>query len=392
MIKALLFSTPDGGIGQYTYCLCQALQAAQSVEPTVLVHETPAYDMSAFPHRHRVKPDLRWPQGRWGKIAAPSHNLRCFAREARRADLVHFQWNNGPRFDRMNWNWIKRAGKPIVYTAHDVQPHERSPEDQEHNVWMARNADAVIVHGESLKQTLLSLSGIAPERVHVLPHGNFQPIAEQFPQWDRARARASFGFEDDEQALLFFGYVRPYKGLDTLIEACAQVRDARPERRFRLLIAGRTLSNFWEEGGYAGRIEKAGLAERTTYAIEYVPMADVARYFLAADIVTLPYKSGSQSGILQMAYAYARPVVVTDVGSIGEVVQSGRTGLVVAPDDPPAFAAALLTLLDDPAAALQIGAQGRAYAETELSWSRIAAATARVYQAVLAGQRQEKPR
>ena len=383
MTRVLLFSTPDGGIGQYTYCLCRALEADQGVQATVLTHESPPYDMADFPHQHVVKPTLRWPGGGWNKVSVPCHNLGVFAREARGTDLFHGQWNNGPKFDRTNWGLLRRAGKPIVHTAHDVIPHERAQADTDHNIWMARSADAVIVHGRSLKEILVEMAGVAPEKVHVIPHGNFHPIAEHFNAWDRARARASFGLEEEERVILFFGYVRPYKGLDTLIEACRRVRASDPGARLRLLIAGRTLNSFWESGNYAEQIEKAGLTDSTTYAIEYVPMTDIGRYFLASDIVAMPYKSGSQSGILQMAYAYARPVVVTDVGSIGEVVQDGVTGLVVPPDAPDAFAAALSRLLADPDAAQLMGCRGRAYADTELSWSRIAARTAAVYQSVL---------
>lgn len=257
----------------------------------------------------------------------------------------------------------------------------------EDSLWMCRNADAVIVHGRRLQEQLLELSGVAPEKVHVIPHGNFNPIADFFKKWTRPAARASFDLSDDEQVILFFGYVRPYKGLDILIDACAQVRRRRPSQRLRLLIAGRTLKNFWDTGSYGSQIEAAGLKELTTYEIRYIAMEDVARYFLAADIIAMPYKSGSQSGILQMAYSYSKPVIVTDVGSIGEVVRDEQTGLIVPPNDPSAFAEALSRLLDDPAHAVCMGRQGRLYSETALSWERIAAQTEDVYEAVAGKQR-----
>ena len=202
-----------------------------------------------------------------------------------------------------------------------------------------------------------------------------------FPQWDRGRARASFGYGPDEKVVLFFGLIRPYKGLGDLIAACRLLTQEHPDVPLRLLIAGRTLDTYWEDGGYARQIAEAGLAEQTTCVIEHIPMEDIGRYFRAADMVAIPYKSGSQSGILQLAYAYAKPVVVTDVGSIAEVVEPGLTGLVVPPSDAAAFAAALAQLLADPEQAQRVGCQGRAYAETVLSWDPIAAQTRQLYAA-----------
>ena len=281
---------------------------------------------------------------------------------------------------------LKAAGKRIVYTAHDVLPHERYESDIVHSVWLYRHADAVIVHGQALKQTLLEMSGIDPAKVHVMPHGNFHPIADFYMQavdgqenWDRTRARDLFGLAPEDRVVLFFGFIRPYKGLDTLIEACRMIWNQENGGNLRLLIAGRTIADFWSSHDYAKKIKSAGLEAQTMYAIQYIPMEDVARYFLAADVVALPYKSGSQSGIVQMASAYSKPVVVTNVGSISEVVEQGVTGAIVPPDNPAAFAEALMPLLNQPDLAVRMGQQGRLRGETEFSWEGIAAQTEAIY-------------
>lgn len=383
MQNVLMFTTPDGGIGQYSYCLGNAL-AQHGLHVKTLVQNHPAYDMRSFAHAagYKVVPHLQQPRNKLERLTVPWMNLASFAWHAKRANIFHSQWVNGPRFDQANWANMRRLGLAIVQTLHDVLPHERQKVDVDHNIWLARNADAVIVHGNGLKQLLLEMTGVAEDRVHVLPHGNFNILADEQKKWDRVSARRSFGFSDEEQVLLFFGYIRPYKGLDTLIDAAKLLLDrgGAAAKSMRLLIAGRTLWDFWNQGNYADRIETFGLTSRTTYAIEYIAMEDVGRYFHAADAIVMPYKSGSQSGILQMAYAYAKPVVVTNVGSIAECIDEGRTGLVIPPNNPEALAWALDRLLNCPEAGRLMGQSGREYATTQLSWDRIASKTMALYQ------------
>ncbi len=378
--KILMYSVPDGGIGQYTYCLCRALQA-RGIDVTTLIHSRPQYDLAALPHQHLVKPKISLDAKSWKRLP----DLGMIWQEAQSKRIFHSQWTLGAAFDRLSWRMLKAAGKRIVYTAHDVLPHERIPKDIAHSVWLYRHADAVIVHGQALKQTLLEISGINPAKVHVMPHGNFHPIADFYMQaadgrpWDRTRARDSFGLAPQDRVVLFFGFIRPYKGLDTLIGACQCIQKQENGGNLRLLIAGQTLADFWKAHDYADKIKGAGLEAQTMYAIQYIPMEEVARYFLAADVVALPYKSGSQSGIVQMASAYSRPVVVTDVGSISEVVEEGITGTIVPPDNPAAFADALMPLLNQPDLAERMGRQGRLRGETDFSWERIAAQTEAIY-------------
>jgi glycosyltransferase involved in cell wall biosynthesis len=143
--------------------------------------------------------------------------------------------------------------------------------------------------------------------------------------------------------LLFFGYVRDYKGLDVLLDAMPSIL-----RRMKvvLLVVGEFYN---DENRYREQAERLGLGEAVRFHSSYVPNEQVGMFFSAADVLTLPYKSATQSGIIQIAYNFHRPVIATDVGGLGEVVEQGRTGALTPPNDPDAFADAVCRFFEEDA-------------------------------------------
>ena len=168
------------------------------------------------------------------------------------------------------------------------------------------------------------------------------PVYDFFNQGglDREESRARLGIRED-RVILFFGYVRAYKGLMYLIDAMPAVLE---RLDVRLLIVG----EFYDDREpYMDRIERLGLGERISVFDEYVPNEEVGTYFSAADAVVLPYVSATQSGIVQIAYAFDKPVIITDVGGLPEVVLDGKTGLVVPPQDSDRLAQAILRFYEE---------------------------------------------
>jgi glycosyltransferase involved in cell wall biosynthesis len=151
---------------------------------------------------------------------------------------------------------------------------------------------------------------------------------------DKDSARAALGLSD-ERIVLFFGYVRRYKGLHVLLDAMPHLLSHFP---VRLLVVGEFYDN---EQAYREQIRTLGLEHAVTLHSDYVPNERVGAYFSAADVVVLPYLSATQSGIAQIAYNFDRPVIATDVGGLAEVVLDGRTGYIVPPGDPEALAEAI---------------------------------------------------
>jgi len=269
---------------------------------------------------------------------------------------------------------LRHQGVKIVITAHDVIPfnarfHTRALFQQLYGL-----ADALIVHAEQNRRELLAQFHLDPARVVVIPHGHYLPYTgETLPS--RAEARAKLDLDPERPVLLFFGQIKRVKGLDTLLRALPAVIAVHPETL--LLIAGQVWKDDW--GRYQALIEELGLADHVRARIAYIPDEEVAAYYRAADVVVLPYRRIYQSGVLLMAWSYARPVVASNVGGLAEVVRDGETGLLVPPDDPAALAGALNELLADRAWGEAMGVAGRRLVEQEFAWDKIAARTAELY-------------
>lgn len=373
----------QGGIAHYSHGLASGLQSL-GIDTTVLMYGFPEFDLEGFPHDHRIVKKLELSISRRTKLTSPFRNLYEMMHAARRSDVVHFQWSLGQRTDRLHWPLLQRLGKPIVYTAHDVLPHEPEIMSLEHCRWLYHRASALFVHGERMKELLVGHFQVDPGTVHVIPHGNYNFIADTPGVWDRAKARASFGWDDDDRVVLFFGLIREYKGIDTLLEACRLVRDQglAKGQRLRLVIAGRIFRNHWQDGRYEEMIRHANLGSEVRLEFGHIEMKDIARFFQAADVVAIPYKRGSQSGVLRLAYSFRKPTVATSVGSLAEVPQEDLTRFVP-PENPVELAAALRDLLLEPDAAHLLGEHARHYADTVLGWDGVARTTRAVYDSLV---------
>ena len=310
--------------------------------------------------------------------------LRGFA-----PDVVHFLG------DSVLWlllalPWLRRF--PLVVTVHDVVYHPGDVQSRRVPIASVRRfrraADALIVHGQGLRDALIATGVRPPGGVHVVAH----------PILDRHARLAGFGpgrapatstpsspaaSTNDAQRLLFFGRAMAYKGLAVLVEAAEQLVARHPA--VRLVIAG--------AGPELDRL--APMLERQPW-VElhrgYVPDEAVADLFHAADAVILPYEEASQSGVAAMAMAFARPVVASEVGELGELVRETGMGLLVPPGDATALAAAIDRLLETPALRRGLRVAAIAAAAGVMSPGAVAAATLEVYAHAIAGHSQVERR
>lgn len=223
-----------------------------------------------------------------------------------------------------------------------------------------RFSQRLIVHGQALKEVLLARHAIPPERIATIPIGELSI----YQHWNNQT------WPEEEGTILFFGRIWPYKGLDYLISAEPSISAACPQARF--IIAGR--------GEDFDRYRTMMThPERFKVLNEYIPREDVPRLFHQTSVVVLPYTEASQSAVVPLAYAFGKPVVATTVGGIPEVVDHGRTGLLVPPRDSDALAQAVISLLQDQEARHRMGQRALEKTESELSWTTIARQTAEVY-------------
>jgi glycosyltransferase involved in cell wall biosynthesis len=246
---------------------------------------------------------------------------------------------------------------------HNVHPHESSRVDR----WLTRRAldrfQAFLVHSQ---EDAAHLRGFLPgAELAIHPHPRYNAFHRDVPSREAARQRLGIG--PAERVALFFGYVRAYKGLDLALEALAAVPD------LRLWVVG----EFYEDRRpYEARIRSLGLGDRVVLEDRYVANEEVPLFFQAADLVVQPYRSATQSGIAQIAFAFHTPVLATRVGGLPEQIDEGVTGLLVPPDDAAALARALRRFFAEDLAA-PMAAAIRADAE-RFSWSGLADALRRL--------------
>ena len=327
-----------GGIAQYLGLLGEALMPHAEVRGVTFTRQYPGFlfpgesqrDPEAPPPHFAVTPllDSIGP-GSWRRAAA---HLEAFA-----PGLVILKWwipFFGPAFASAVGP-LRRRGTRVALVCDNLIPHERRPFDLAFTRWMLRNSDGYLVMSQSVERDLDTLKPGAPRR-RVL-----HPLYAQFDRgrWTRESARKALNL--DGEVAVFFGYVRRYKGLDTLLDAWPAVRRERPAT---LVVAG----EFYEDAApYRERVARAnagaaGEALPVRLIDRYLPDDQVEALFKAADVVVLPYRSATQSGVTHVAYALGKPVITTDVGGLAETVRPGETGLVVPPENPEALAAAIV--------------------------------------------------
>lgn len=277
-----------------------------------------------------------------------------YRRYARQADLVHFQWLPVQQLDR----FLLPPGRPLVLTAHDVLPREPRPGQRRAQRDLYERVDAIVAHSQHSRQRLLEL-GIADEKVHVIPHGAFTHLTQQPDELPLPVELAAV----ERPIVLFFGLLRPYKGIDLLLEAFHDIP-----------------AELWIVG--MPRMPLAPLQTAAGPNVRFIPRfvsdRELPAYFRRADLVVLPYRESEQSGVLYTALAFGKPLVLSDVGGFGEVAATGAAELVPQ-GDVSALKKAVTALLSDQSRRSELSAAALAAAQNEYSWRRVAERTARLY-------------
>lgn len=296
------------------------------------------------------------------KLAQHVPDMLRLARRSRDADVVHFQWLAVQHLDR----WLLPRGVPRVLTAHDVLPREAAPGQRQAQRRLYARMDAVVVHSQHGRDRLVGDLGVPADKVHVIPHGAFTHLTAIEPAPLPVELAAT---PTGRPVVLMFGLLRPYKGLDVLLDA------------WRTLAAGGDPgADLWVVGlpKYDVAALRAAAPPSVRFVDRFVSDAETAAVFRRADAVVLPYREIDQSGVLFTALAFGRAMVLSDVGGFPEVAEEGAAALTPA-GDARALAAALRQLIADPPRRAALASQSSALAAGRYSWERIAAAHRDVY-------------
>ncbi|MDR2889749.1 MAG: glycosyltransferase [Lachnospiraceae bacterium] len=249
----------------------------------------------------------------------------------------------------------------IIFICHNIFPHERFPLDRFLTKLVLRQGDRFIVQSHQDENDLLSLIPDAHYRLN--PHPTYN--AFKLTNMSRSDGRLNIGMGGDIPMLLFFGFVREYKGLKHLLAALPAIKAQIPA--IQLWVVGDFAG---DKAVYTQMMERLDITDRVRIVDGYIPDEEIEQYFTAADLIVLPYETATQSGIVQIAYGFEKPVVVTRVGGLPDVVRDGQTGLVVEPADPAAIAQAVIRFFTENMRD-QFTEKIRETA-TEFSWERMA--------------------
>lgn len=244
-----------------------------------------------------------------------------------KADLVIFDWWH-PFFSFCHFTISillkKNYRNKILFITENVISHEANPIDKILTKIGLKNASSFLALSEKVEKDLKFVSDGRKVYRSELPVYDCYKFEEETEQ---IYSKKDFGFRPDDKLLLFFGYVRKYKGLDLLIDAMAELIKDDPS--YKLLAAGEFYD---DEKFYSDKVASLKLSDHVKLLNQFIPNEEVAKYFVPSDLVVLPYRSATQSGILNLAYGFYKPVLVTNVGGLAEFVDEGKSGYVIKPD------------------------------------------------------------
>ncbi|MDY7039131.1 MAG: glycosyltransferase family 4 protein [Thermodesulfobacteriota bacterium] len=287
-------------------------------------------------------------------------------------ELLHAQWWSLPLslIYMIICLGFKLRGKPVIFTVHNLLPHEKSTFYNVISRALFLLGDHFIVHSEPNRAQLIKYYHIPPEKVTRIPHGPLDFHAHR--TMDRAMVLNEMGYNPEEKIILLFGAIRPYKGIHTALRALSEVVHAIPEAS--LLIAGK-LWESWDP--YQRLIDELGIGDHIKTFFKYIPSEDVYKFFTVSDLIILSYHHfDSQSGVGATAISFRKPMIVTNVGGLPELVADRR--FVVPPGDPKALARTIEGCLKDPDQLARMAA-GAEVVASKIAWPAIAIKTWSVY-------------
>ncbi|MEO0438600.1 MAG: glycosyltransferase family 4 protein [Pseudomonadota bacterium] len=372
-----------GGLAHYAFNLARALgdRGHQVDLLTAADYELGHFTQSSNVRTHPLLRNLSarlgssWPSplaalGRKSEALVDAYRAALFANQLK-PDLIHLHSTNSSALAYLVA--LKTTNIPIVTTTHVVTPHESMAFQNQIYGHIHRLPELRIAHSEADRQRLIREFGAPAPGTVVIPHGDYTFFAEGETMPDRLAARTHLGLSDQKLAVLFFGFLREYKGLDLLLDAWPSVQPK--VANAQLIVAGDpTRLSKQRRLLLEGQAKRLGAITR----FEYVPFKDVSTYFAAADLVVLPYRHISQSGVLYLALASGVPVIATRIGAWREMLKDGENALLVEPENVAALAKSIQRALQNPRLRSTLADSGRQLA-AEHAWPRVAFKTEQVF-------------
>ncbi len=299
-------------------------------------------------------------------------------------DILHIQWIPMVRklpFEIWFLSLVKKLGIKLVYTVHNVLPHDTGKKFVPVFRRVYQEVDALICHTDEAKSRLILEFSVDPERIWVIPHG---PLLHDAKRDSVKASKAALSLPENETLVLWQGIIRPYKGLDFLLEGWRRL-DAR-SLNARLVIAGTGEAKLLQ--AIKDQVAQLGLQESVRLDFRFIPDEELPTYYQASDILVYPYRTVTTSGALMTALAYQKAIVATKLPAFQEILRDEETALLVDYSDVDALASSLRRLIRDPKERERL-AFGVASSGDLNSWTRIARRTRQCYASALLSGRPE---
>lgn len=333
-----------GGIAHYTTLMSKALVKRHEVTVLSYRMQYPRLLYRRGPQKDMSNPEMAIPGTEFILNTASPFSWAETARRINRdhPDLLILPWWH-PYFAPCYWGMIRKLRRDIriIFICHNVLPHESLPFQRAITKMVLAKGNGYIVHTTQEEEQIRDILNGTELHLRRTPHPTYDFFNKN--RLSKAEARKLLSLRNDDLVLLFFGFIREYKGVKTLLEAFSDIHG---RTGAKLLVVGEFSPNDKED--YMNRIRSVDRDEGNIIVVDdYVPDDEVEKYFVSCDVVVLPYLSATQSGIVQIAYGFEKPVIATKVGGLPEVVIDNETGYIVPPGDPGAISDAVFRLFKD---------------------------------------------
>ena len=271
----------------------------------------------------------------------------------------------------------KIIGLKVVYTVHDVLSNlEKNQSSHKLIYFVLRYADKIITHNEFSKQQMLVLFQKIGKDIAVIPHGNYLPFISISKSTDDSRSYLDI--PKDKKVILFFGMIKKIKGLEILLDSLSLVKRIHPN--ILLLIAGKAWENDFSV--YQEIIDRQNLGDNCIIHNKYIPSEDVSYYFSASDLLVLPYKRISQSGVLMMAMSYNIPVLTSDLPPFREVIVDKDNGFLFETENKRSLADKIVTIFNDESVLSSVRKKAMDLIKLEYNWNKLGILTKAAYKSL----------
>ena len=297
-------------------------------------------------------------------------------------DVVHFQFFRRRRVESLYFMILKFMGTKLAHTVHDISPLDESKLDHLFNLLVYKTSNILFVHSNSNKKSLAQQMKLDEEKIKVMPHGDFDNyITDRIVS--KSEARNIFGLSQEQNVILFFGAIKEYKGLDILSNSLHLA--SMKVNNLALIIAGEAGDAETREIVFKCKdiISKLPKEVKVIFHDKFIPVTEVAKYFIASDVVVLPYRRVTHSGIPHLSYTFGRPVIATNVGDFEEIIEEGKSGFVLSSNTQENLSEKIIQAFSDKPKLVEMGIYARNFCATKHTWKDSAESLIPVYKKMI---------